>query len=229
MKLLQLLAAAGLAAALPTAPVEAEAIAELQARQILSSTRNDLESGSSSNCPKVILIFARGSTEVGNMGTVTGPPLASALEREYRNDIWVQGVGGAYGATLADNFLPGGTSQAAIREATRLFTLANTKCPNASVVAGGYSQGAALMAGTVSKLSSTIQNQVKGVVLFGYTQNLQNKGQIPNYPADKTKVFCNVGDTVCTGTLIIMPAHLLYTSEASTDAPRFLISKVGSA
>jgi cutinase len=67
MKLLQLLAAAGLTAALPTAPVEVEALAELQARQILSSTRNDLETGSASNCPKVILIFARGSTEIGNM------------------------------------------------------------------------------------------------------------------------------------------------------------------
>ncbi|KAK4238133.1 carbohydrate esterase [Achaetomium macrosporum] len=229
MKLLQLLAAAGLAVALPTAPVEVETLAEIEARQLLASTRNDLENGDSSNCPRVILIFARGSTETGNMGSLVGPPLASALESEYRNDIWVQGVGGPYGATLGDNFLPGGTSQAAIGEATRLFTMANTKCPNASVVAGGYSQGAAVMSGSVSKLSTTIQNQVKGVVLFGYTQNQQNDGQIPNFPADKTKVFCNVGDAVCNGTLLILPAHLLYTDAASTDAPQWLISKIGSA
>ena len=30
-------------------------------------TRNDLINGDSSNCPEVILIFARGSTELGNM------------------------------------------------------------------------------------------------------------------------------------------------------------------
>ena len=70
MKFLQLLALAGLAAALP-APVPAlvkvdPTAGEIEARQ-LSSTRTDLERGSSSNCPRVIYIFARGSTEPGNM------------------------------------------------------------------------------------------------------------------------------------------------------------------
>jgi cutinase len=37
----------------------------LEKRQLAS--RNDLESGSSSRCPEAILIFARGSTEPGNM------------------------------------------------------------------------------------------------------------------------------------------------------------------
>jgi cutinase len=37
----------------------------LEARQSL--TRNELTSGSSSSCPGVIFIFARGSTESGNM------------------------------------------------------------------------------------------------------------------------------------------------------------------
>ena len=56
MKLATILTfAAGLVAANPVEP-----------RQ-LSSTRNDLERGSSSNCPKVIFIFARASTEIGNM------------------------------------------------------------------------------------------------------------------------------------------------------------------
>jgi cutinase len=150
------------------------------------------------------------------------------LESRFRNDIWIQGVGGPYGATIGDNLLPEGTSQAAIRETNRLFTLANTKCPNASVVSGGYSQGAALMAASVSKLSSTVQNQIKGVVLFGYTKNLQNRGKIPNFPEDKTKVFCAVGDAVCTGTLTILPAHLSYSDEAARDAPQWLISKIGA-
>lgn len=63
MKFLNLLATAGLVAALPTTTVEDQ----LEARQLLSSTSNDLEQGSSSNCPRVIFIFARASTEPGNM------------------------------------------------------------------------------------------------------------------------------------------------------------------
>lgn len=55
---------AGLAAASPIAISETAAI-ELQARQFVS--RTELESGSSSACPKAILIFARGSTESGNL------------------------------------------------------------------------------------------------------------------------------------------------------------------
>lgn len=70
MKLFQLLVLAGLTAALPApvpAPVEVGLTAgEIESRQ-LSSTRTELERGSSSNCPKVIYIFARGSTEPGNM------------------------------------------------------------------------------------------------------------------------------------------------------------------
>jgi len=41
----------------------------LEARQLLGGgiTRNDLKSGSSGSCPKVIFVFARGSTEIGNL------------------------------------------------------------------------------------------------------------------------------------------------------------------
>jgi cutinase len=65
MKFLAVALFAVLATASPIVIPEAEAI-ELQARQLgLSST--ELESGSSSACPKAILIFARGSTETGNL------------------------------------------------------------------------------------------------------------------------------------------------------------------
>ena len=72
--------------------------------------------------------------------------MADGLGREYRNDIWVQGVGGPYTAGLAENFLPAGTSRDAIDEAKRLFTMANQKCPQAAVVAGGYRYGTAIVA-----------------------------------------------------------------------------------
>lgn len=89
------------------------------------------------------------------------------------------------------------------------------------------SQGTAVMASSISELGSAVQNQIKGVVLFGYTKNLQNGGRIPNFSTSKTEVYCAATDAVCFGTLIILPAHFSYQTEAATDAPRFLASRIG--
>ncbi|KAH7120312.1 cutinase 3 [Dactylonectria estremocensis] len=201
----------------------------IEARQFGgSSTRNDLTDGSSASCAGVIFIYARGSTETGNLGTL-GPRIASKLEAEYGSDgVWIQGVGGAYRATIGDNALPRGTSTAAIAEMIGLFEEANTKCPDATLIAGGYSQGAALAAASITDVDSSIRDKIAGTVLFGYTKNLQNGGEIPSYPADRTKVFCNVGDLVCTGSLIVAAPHLAYQSDASGAAPEFLIQQVAA-
>jgi cutinase len=158
-----------------------------------------------------------------------GSPLGDALERKYgANNVWVQGVGGPYDATVPGNLMSRGSTPQAIAEMVRLLNLANSKCPNSKLVAGGYSQGAALAAAAISDASTTVRDQTVGAVLFGYTKNLQNRGAIPNFPGDKTKIFCAIGDLVCTGTLTITAAHLSYGDEARTEAPQFLISKIGN-
>ncbi|KAF2124110.1 carbohydrate esterase family 5 protein [Dothidotthia symphoricarpi CBS 119687] len=226
MKLFALSVLATLVSASPIAVPEANGV---EARQFGSGTSNELEQGSSSSCPKAIFIFARASTEPGNMGISTGPEVALALKQKYgTSSVWVQGVGGPYAAGLVENTLPGGTTQASMNEAARLFIEANTKCPNTPIVAGGYSQGTAVIAGAIQKLSATVQDQVKGVVLFGYTQNAQNNGGIPGYPADNVKVYCDVGDLVCYGTLTITAAHFSYADEAAGPAPQFLEGKIGA-
>lgn len=83
------------------------------------------------------------------------------------------------------------------------------------------------MASSVSELSSNIQNQIKGVVLFGYTKNLQNAGRIPNFSTSKTEVYCAATDAVCFGTLVILPGHFSYQTEAAVNAPRFLANQIG--
>lgn len=65
MKFLSLLLVVAQAAAAPLQPI-ADETALLVGRQS-TSTRNELETGSPSACPKAILIFARASTEPGNM------------------------------------------------------------------------------------------------------------------------------------------------------------------
>ncbi|KAJ5763031.1 hypothetical protein N7533_001712, partial [Penicillium manginii] len=192
----------------------------VERRQYISA--NDLDTG---NCKDTMFIFARGSTEVGNTGTVVGPEVCTDLKTKLGGAVGCQGIGGAYTAGLAENFLPDNTAPQDVQAAVDVFNKCNTKCPNAKIVAGGYSQGSAVIDNAIQKLDSDVRDKVKGVVLFGFTRNLQDGGRIPNYPKDQTKVFCAFGDMVCDGTLIITAAHLTYGANAD-EAATFLASKV---
>jgi cutinase len=108
---------------------------------------------------------------------------------------------------------------------TGKFELVRIKS-NTALTNTTHSQGAALIAAAISDLSSTVRNQVTGAVLFGYTKNQQNGGRIPNYPADRTRVYCAEGDRVCEGTLIIAAPHFSYDDEAEGVAADFLASTI---
>jgi cutinase len=158
-------------------------------------------------------------------GFVVGPQVCSDLKsRLGRNNVACQGVGGAYTAGLIPNFLPENTNRQSIQAAVDMFELAD-KCPDTQIVAGGYSQGSAVISGAIQDVSDSLRAKVKGVVLFGYTRNLQDRGQIPGYPEDQTKVYCAVGDLVCSGTLIITASHMTYGLNAGAAA-RFLADTV---
>lgn len=101
-------------------------------RRQSSSTRNDLVNGA---CAEVTVIFARGTTEAGNVGSIAGPPFFKALEDELSDpQVAIQGVD--YPADVP-GFLMGG-SRAGAATMAGLVRTARSKCPNTKIVLSGY-------------------------------------------------------------------------------------------
>jgi cutinase len=196
-------------------------------------------------CRDVLFFFARGSTEVGNMvrphrscgtddtagllthapqGSTVGPPTSNGIKSAFGvTKVATEGID--YAALLSTNFLPGGADLAGIAEMKDLLNDAATRCPTSKIVVGGYSQGAALVHRAVEDMSQAVKDKIVAAVTYGDTQNLQDRGQIPNFPKEKTLVICNTGDAVCAGTLNILPAHLAYTGRVD-EAVTFINARI---
>ncbi|KAF4817261.1 putative cutinase 1 [Colletotrichum tropicale] len=228
MKFSNVLAFATAAAAFPSLqqPSHNEELEarDLEARQRgrVGSTAKEFTQG---GCKDVIMIFARGSTEVGNMGTICGPPTANAVKSQF-SSMAVEGVD--YAAGLSTNFLPGGGDPKGISEMKRLINKAATDCPNSMLVVGGYSQGAAVTHRAVENLPQAQKDQIVAAFMFGDTQKQQEGGVIANFDPAKTKIICNPGDAVCVGTLNILPPHLAYGARANEMAD-FITQKLTAA
>ncbi|RAH72528.1 carbohydrate esterase family 5 protein [Aspergillus aculeatinus CBS 121060] len=177
-----------------------------------SSTQNGVTSNT--GCKELTFIFARGTTEMGNMGSVVGPEVASALQSLTGNKVTVQGVD--YPADWAGNMNMGASGGPKMAS---LVKQALSQCPNTKVVLGGYSQGSMVVHNAASSLSA---GQIQAAVLFGDPLKMTSVGKLDS---SKVKEFCAVGDPVCENGVNVM-AHLSYGSDAQTAA-QFLVSAVG--
>jgi cutinase len=156
-------------------------------------------------------------------GSTVGPPTGQGLKNAFgETNVAVEGID--YGALLSTNFLPGGADLAGIAEMRSLLNEAAARCPTSVLLVGGYSQGAALVHRAVENLSASVKARIFGAVTYGDTQNTQDRGRIPNFPTDRTKVICNTGDAVCLGTLTILAPHLDYVRRVP-EAVSFLVAR----
>ncbi|KAJ5860912.1 uncharacterized protein N7529_008222 [Penicillium soppii] len=169
---------------------------------------------SNTGCQELTFIFARGTGELGNMGSVVGPEVATQLKSLTSNKVTIQGV--TYSADAAGNAQLGANGGPIM---AKLVKQALSQCPNTKVVVGGYSQGAMVVHNAASSLSS---GQISGAVLFGDPFKAQ---AVSNLSDDKRKEFCATGDPVCENGFNVM-AHLTYGSDAKTAA-QFLVSAAG--
>ncbi|EUC50395.1 carbohydrate esterase family 5 protein [Bipolaris oryzae ATCC 44560] len=199
----------------------------IESRQLFGGTGSSASEFSKGGCKPVLFAFTRGSTEIGNMGTVVGPPTSDGLKKAFGKDnVATEGI--PYAAALGTNALPGGTDSRSKELLKSTLTSMASKCPDSVIVSSGYSQGAAVNHRAIEELDASVKAQIAGVVLYGDTQKLQDRNQIPDFPKDKVKIICQPGDAVCVGTLAVLPAHLTYGIRAD-EGVEFLVQQIKAA
>ncbi|KAK2599698.1 hypothetical protein N8I77_011430 [Diaporthe amygdali] len=182
------------------------------------------------DCNAVTVIFARGTTEAGTLGSVVGPGLQKALG----SSATVTGV--AYAADaggIATEISPSGG--AGTQAMVKAVQSALSSCPDTQIVLSGYSQGAMLVHNTMNNLASAQAGKVKAAVTFGDPFVGQ---AVKGIPDGAFKSYCASGDTVCSSGVASSPSsggttsasamgHLGYGSDTSAAAT-FIKSKVAA-
>lgn len=185
------------------------------------TTANEFLQG---GCRPVIFLYARGSTQDGNVGSSPGPQTIDQLKAALgSSSVAAQGLD--YPASLLDNLRSEGCDPDDADNFSALITKAATDCPSSKLVISGYSQGAALVHAAARRLGASALQKVAAAVTFGDTRKQQDGGAVPNIDASRTLILCHDGDRVCDGTLIITDAHHDY-EDLSPTAVSFIAGKV---
>jgi cutinase len=183
-------------------------------------------------------VFARGSTEPSPLvccrreltssiflltylkGILIGPKLQSQLRAKLPG---LRTFPVLYSAQLATNVSPARTDPSSISKGVAAFRRAQG-CR--VIVAGGYSQGAAVMHNVVGRsLDARTKAKIAGVALFGDTRNKQDRAHIPNFPKERSRVWCKVSDGVCGGQLLVNAGHLSYSAIDISQAATWLAGR----
>ncbi|KAK5098511.1 hypothetical protein LTR70_002724 [Exophiala xenobiotica] len=181
-----------------------------------ATTRNELLNGP---CRNVTVLFARGTTESGNIGSLVGPALESALDaRLGATNVAFQGVD--YVADVAGYYAKGSDSGASTLAS--LVSTASSKCPNTQIVMSGYSQGAQVVYKAAAQLPPALAAQIKAAVLFG---NPNNGLPVPNINNANTWTFCHALDKICQGQPKVEASHLDYAVDTPAAAA-YIASRV---
>ncbi|PMD18217.1 carbohydrate esterase family 5 protein [Hyaloscypha hepaticicola] len=150
-----------------------------------STTENGLTAGT--GCKAITVVFARGTTEQGNVGTLTGPQFFAALANVVgTNNIAVQGVD--YPASV-QGFLAGGDANGSTLMA-QLWWSVDT---------------AELVHNAAKMLNASTAAAVSSVVIFG---DPNNGTSVAGISAAKTLVICHTGDNICQHDDQVLEPHL---------------------
>ena len=181
-------------------------------------------------------IFARGTSELGTMGSVVRPPTATDLQKKLgSNGVSVQGVD--YPASAEGN----GSSHSSLAPLNMLLTafladlggsggltmakLANEAlkaCPKTKLVLSGYSQGAMVVHNALS--SGLDGSSVSAIVVFGDPINGES---FKGVDSSRALEVCRSSDFICDhGPINVSGSHLSYGSDAGKAAD-FVVKTIG--
>ncbi|KAF2642944.1 cutinase-domain-containing protein [Massarina eburnea CBS 473.64] len=139
-------------------------------------------------CTGLTVIFARGTSEPGNVGIIAGPKMFASLRSKVSAGVTIQGVD--YPADAAGNANLGASGGPALASSIKA---AQSQCPETKIVVSGYSQGAMVVHNAFSA-QGVSSADVVGAVLFGDPLKTQKVGDLAT---DKVKEFCATTDSIC--------------------------------
>ncbi|RPB06008.1 cutinase-domain-containing protein [Choiromyces venosus 120613-1] len=180
------------------------------------ATRNELIE---SRCDDVIVIFARGTTELGNVGDGVGPAFFDALVALEPGRVIIQGVND-YPADIW-GYLGGGSDSGA-KDMANSVQRAATQCPTSKIVLSGFSQGAQVTHKAAKLISTALYPKVAAIVLFG---DPKNGDAFPGSLNANVKTFCRHGDLICDGLPIPTDAHSHYEDDGP-EAAAYVAARV---
>ncbi|KAJ4405816.1 hypothetical protein N0V82_010246 [Gnomoniopsis sp. IMI 355080] len=185
----------------------------------VQESRHDLVDGS---CGDVMVIFARGTGEPGNIGALVAPQfydkLVSALDGK---SVSMQGIdSSAYPAVVADYFTGGSETGA---EAMASFVNQSLiSCPDVPIVMSGWSQGAQVVHKAAGLVGPEMMGSVSSVVTFG---DPDSTSTIDGIDTSKVLVICHEGDDVCSFGDFLGPLHFTYAKD-TPEAASFVASNL---
>ena len=122
------------------------------------SSANDVTNGV---CAPLTVIFARGTGEAGNIGSIIGPPLFRSLSSKLSRRVALQGVN--YPADLAGNLNMGASGATSLKN---LVQQALSQCPSTKIALGGYSQGGLVVHYALNRAGLS-SSSISSIVYFG--------------------------------------------------------------
>ncbi|KAK1844903.1 Cutinase 3 [Colletotrichum chrysophilum] len=164
-----------------------------------------------------MVVFARGTYEIGNVGVLVGAPFLQVLRELSISGLTIEMQGVEYAANMTGYQL-GGDPEGSQKMADTILEVQN-QCPRAKVVVSGYSQGAQLVHNALKELKGTNLEEIDAVVTFGDPLYPQIPEGVPGW---KMLSVCNAGDGVCRPGRTISLSHISYV-ERLYEAATFVV------